>query len=117
MQDFRYAWRIALKNRGSTSAAFIALSLGIAATTTMFSILYGVVLRPLPIADQDRAVALFNTHGADRRMLVSLPDYLDWRRELKSFQSIGLYSQSQVNLDRQRHTCKHARFGMRCAVF
>src|SRR5579875_2819904 len=50
--DVRYALRQAAKNPGSTLAAFIALTAGIGATTAIFTIVNGVLLRPLPVRDE-----------------------------------------------------------------
>ena len=91
LQDLRYALRIARQNPGSTLAAFIALALGIGAVTAMFSVVNGVLVRPLPVEDPDRVVRVFESEARMARDTVSMEDFLDWRRDLKSFQSLALF--------------------------
>ena len=57
--DLRYAMRRLRKNPGVTSVAIITLALGIGATTAIFSVVYGVLLRPLPYSDPNRIMAIF----------------------------------------------------------
>ncbi len=97
MQDIRYALRIAQQNPGSTFAAFIALTLGIGATTAIFSVINSVILRPLPIKDPDEVVQIFETKPGNDRAEIAMPDYLDWKAHLKSFNSLAIYRESQAN--------------------
>jgi predicted permease len=55
-RDVRYALRICLRNRGFTTLAILTLAVGIAGTTVMFALIQGVLLRPLPVLDQDRLI-------------------------------------------------------------
>lgn len=98
MHDVRYAVRIARQNPGSTFAAFIALTLGIGATTTIFSVADGVILRPLPVKNPDRIVRIFETKASAQQAEISMADYLDWKENLKSFDSVAIYRPSQANL-------------------
>src|SRR3954466_480032 len=66
-QDFKYARTVLRRERGFTAAAILALALGIGATTAVFSVVYGVLLRPLPYPDADRLVPIYEEHpGAPR---------------------------------------------------
>ena len=65
-RDLRYAIRTLIRMRGVASVAILTLALGIGATTTMFSVVYALLLRPPPFADPDRLVILFNTSTTPR---------------------------------------------------
>jgi putative ABC transport system permease protein len=92
-QDVRYGWRMLRRSPTFTVVAILALALGIGATTTIFSIVYGVLLRPLPYPGDDRIAMVFNhfspqntEHGT-----LSIADYLDWKRDNHAFQSAELF--------------------------
>jgi predicted permease len=87
MSDLRYAWRALWKSPTTTLGAILALALGIGATATMFGLLNAVSLRPLPYPESERLVELW---GNVERQIVerrgtSIPDYLDWKAKIKSF--------------------------------
>src|SRR5215218_4166860 len=85
--DVRIALRGLRRAPGFTAAALLTLALGVGATTVMFSAMYGTLLRPLPYADADRLVHLWETStltGSDHNP-VSVPNYQDWARESRSF--------------------------------
>src|ERR1039458_9381755 len=90
-QDFRYGLRMLRKSRGFTAVAVITLALAIGANTAIFSALYPALLRPLPYRQPDRLVTL----GENRPQLPccgytsSYPDYLDWKRTARSFESLA----------------------------
>jgi putative ABC transport system permease protein len=93
-QDFRYGLRMLRKSPGYTAVAIITLALAIGANTAIFSVVYPVLLRPLPFGDPDRLVTI----GEGRHQagccsyLASYPDFLDWKRSAKSFQSLAGYA-------------------------
>ncbi|MGC2108059.1 MAG: ABC transporter permease [Candidatus Korobacteraceae bacterium] len=97
-QDFHYGLRMLRKNPGFTAVAVITLALAIGANTAIFSVLYPVLLRPLPYTDPARLVTL----GESRRQAISYtasyPDYLDWVRNAKSFQSLAGYASDAFTL-------------------
>lgn len=97
--DVRYAVRQAWNNRGSTLAAFLALAAGIGATTAMFTVVSGVLLRPLPVKDDARVVRIDEINSrTGGRLKVSMTDFADWRARLHSFASMSIYRNSQGNL-------------------
>jgi putative ABC transport system permease protein len=82
IQDIRYGLASARRNKGFTLAAVLTLALGIGATTAVFSVIDGVLLRPLPYPDPDRLVRLFEERpGAAaplRDRLLSNLSYYAW---------------------------------------
>jgi putative ABC transport system permease protein len=101
--DVRYALRQAWHHRSSTLAAFLALAIGIAATTAMFAVVNGVLLRPLPIKDGDRVVRIDEINSRSGGPLkVSMTDFLDWKAGLRSFSALALYRNDQGNLTGSR---------------
>jgi hypothetical protein len=57
IQDFRYGFRLLLKNKAFSAVAILALALGVGANTAIFSLVNGVLLRPLPFPNAERIVA------------------------------------------------------------
>jgi len=83
MTDLKFAFRQLLKNPGFTAVAVLTLALGIGANTAIFSIINGVMLRPLPYPEPDRLVTLWERspqRGVEQER-VSGPNYLDWRAQ------------------------------------
>ena len=96
LQDFRYAVRSLSRARGFTVAAAVALALGIGATSALFSVVWAVLLKPLPYHDPDRLVAIL--HGDEVNSPVSPADYLDLRRAARSFASMAAAQAWSANL-------------------
>ena len=98
--DLRYGARMLFKQPGFTLVAVITLALGIGANTAIFSVVNGVLLRPLPFKDSERLVMVWNkgaeAAGGDRTPL-ALADLLDWRAQNRSFESIGAFQNASLN--------------------
>jgi predicted permease len=102
MQDFRYSLRSLLRMRGVAVMAVATLAIGIGATTTMFSVAYAALLRPLPFSDPDRLVLLFTTRTSPRGGL----ETFRWSRPLietltasvSSYQALASFTPSLVSL-------------------
>ena len=90
-QDLRYGLRLLWKSAGFTSVSLLALALGIGATTAIFSLLYSVLLAPLPYADGDRVVMVWS-HQKGERNGTSPSDYLDWQKQSKVFDSLSAWT-------------------------
>jgi len=97
--DLRYAFRQLVKNPGFASVAILTLALGIGACTAIFSVVNGVLLRPLDFPQPDRIVVIRETNLPQfPEFSVSPPNYLDWAKQTKSWQYLAAYSGAQVNL-------------------
>jgi putative ABC transport system permease protein len=100
IQDLRYALRTLRRTPGFTVAAVACLALGIGANTAIFSVINGVLLRPLPFANPDALVVVWEAvprRGKDRNV-VSPANYLDWRAQSSVFTDIGAYIDWRANL-------------------
>ena len=87
VQDVRYAVRVVRRNPGFATAAALTFALGIGASTAMFSVVNGVLLRPLPYADPDRLLVVWEhdvARGHDRNV-VAVPNFEAWRERSRSF--------------------------------
>ena len=91
MADLSLALRVLAKSRTYAAVAVLTLGLAIGATTAIYSVVQGVLLRPLPYERSDELVTIWETHPDFERMSVSYPDYLDWAARQTSFSSLGCY--------------------------
>src|SRR5436309_3406287 len=103
MTDLRYSIRSLLKNPGFTTVAVLCLALGIGATTGVFSVVNAVLLRPLPYAKPEQLVRIYSEfpgfpNGGLRRFPFSAPEFLDLRRDTKSWESFNIWLNSGVNI-------------------
>ena len=90
VQDLRLAGRGLLRAPAFTLTAVLVLALGIGLNATVFSVLRGVVLRPLALPSPDRLVAVYSSNAAAGwpEFSVSATDFLDWSRDARSFRSL-----------------------------
>src|SRR5579875_1330524 len=93
-RDFSFGLRLLLKNKGFASIAVVALALGIGPNTAIFSVIYATLLAPMPYPHPEQLVMVWSKVQGHRNGIAA-GDYLDWRRESRSFQ--GLWAESSVN--------------------
>jgi predicted permease len=91
IQDVSYALRMLRRNPGFAAVTVLTLAVGIGATTAMFSVLHAVLLRPLPYAQPDRLVEIFETNPLKgwTRSVVAPANYADWQRMNSVFTDIA----------------------------
>ncbi|HEY1964011.1 MAG TPA: ABC transporter permease [Acidobacteriaceae bacterium] len=92
LQDLRFAFRQLVKNPGLALTAILILTLGIAASAALFAFVDAALLKPLPYAQPNRLAAVYESGAAFAHSNLSHPDYLDWKRMNKSFQSLDAWS-------------------------
>src|SRR5262245_53756663 len=99
-QDLRYGARMLLKNPGFTLIAVITLALGIGANAAIFSVVYGVMLRPLPYHEPERLVRLWTDNANEKNPKdgTSYPNLVDWRSQSRTFTEFANYSGDLVFL-------------------
>ena len=90
-QDLRYTLRQLRNSPGFSTVAVLTLAIGIGATTAIFSVVYGVLLRPLPYADPSRIVAVFEIQPKGGWNRLADPNFDDFRDQSHSFQAIAKY--------------------------
>lgn len=103
LQDLRYALRALLKHRNFTAAALLTLALGIGINTGIFTLLYSIAFRPLPVKDPENVVSIYQTFEGDysRQVegspeLLSYPEYLNYRDRVAGIS--GLTGSADVSL-------------------
>ena len=101
-QDLRYGARMLRRSPGFTAVATLSLALGIGANTAIFSVLYAVLLRPLPYHDPNHLVLIFSKGGEDPKEPISLDDFEILKSQSQSFESMSIFYKntgfSRVNL-------------------
>jgi putative ABC transport system permease protein len=91
-QDFKYALRALTRNPGFAPVAVLILALGIAANTTIYTVVDSVLLRPLSFQDPDRLVMAWERHPIIGKQEVALPDFHDWQARNHSFSGMAAYT-------------------------
>ncbi|MCW5556930.1 MAG: ABC transporter permease [Verrucomicrobiae bacterium] len=94
MTNLKFALRQLLKNPGFTAVAVFTLAFGIGANTAIFSVINGVLLRPLPYPEPDRLVMLWERHpqrGVEQEA-VTPPNYADWKAQSRAFEQMAYWN-------------------------
>ena len=90
-QDLRYAARTLTKQRVFGAAAVLMLALGIGANSAMFALVDAILLRPLPFADPDRLVKIWERTPTSAQTPVSPINLLDWKARTRTFSGMAAY--------------------------
>jgi len=97
-RDARYAVRQLIKAPGFTVVAILTLGLGVGATTTIFSVVNGVLLRPLPYPQSESLVRVFEIVPQYGRFSVAPANFIDWRQQATQFEHIATYQNNSATL-------------------
>ena len=98
--NLRYSLRMLCKNPGLTAAVIATLMLGIGATTAIYTVVYAVLLAPLPYPEPNQLVMVWSKiNGHDNGL--SAGDFLDWREQNKSFQQLAAWTGGSFNIATQ----------------
>ncbi|MDO8681698.1 MAG: ABC transporter permease [Acidobacteriota bacterium] len=100
LQDLRFAFRLLWKDRSFAVTTIATLALCLAANVAIFAIVDGVLLKPLPFAEPDRLVRIYNKYpGAGVAIADNgVPDYFDRLRDMRALESIAMYRQAGVTM-------------------
>jgi len=98
ISDCRYGLRQLRKSLGATAVMVFTLALAIGATTAIFSVVYGVLLRPLPYPDSSRIMAVFEVNSKGGWSHLADPNFDDFRDQNRSFQAIAKYQYDVVSV-------------------
>lgn len=100
LQDFRYGLRLLRRSPGFTTLAVLTIGLGIGANSAIFSVINGVVRKPLAYPDSDRLMFItsqFPTLNFSK-FWISPPEYFEFKEHTKAFAHVGAYSTGAMNL-------------------
>ncbi|MBA3963961.1 MAG: ABC transporter permease [Chthoniobacterales bacterium] len=102
MKDFTYAFRMLVKSPAFSAIAIITLALGIGANSAIFSVVNTVLLRPLPFKNPEQLVMLWAHNAASPRDkdVASIPDFLDYQQQSRSFSALAAYTRAGAILNR-----------------
>src|SRR5438552_8214926 len=100
IQDLRYALRQLHKSPGFTAIAVLTLAIGIGSTTAIFSVVYSVLLKPLPYRNSDRFISLLGGELEDpaRFSALNFNDVLAFKERCRSYDAFGWFQFSNFNL-------------------
>src|SRR5215468_1800500 len=91
-QDVKYAARTLARSPGFVAVVIITLGVGIGATTAIFSVVRGVLLRPLPFREPDRLVRIFDDWHQFHHASVSVPEVVDYRAQSETLEGLAAYT-------------------------
>jgi putative ABC transport system permease protein len=98
IQDLRYGLRMLARNPGFTAVALLTLALSIGANTVIFSVVDAVLVKVLPYPQPGRLMALVEHKDSVGDLSVAWPDFLDWQKQNRSFESMAAYRYDGMNL-------------------
>ena len=100
MGNFRYSLRMLRKNPGLTAAVIATLMLGIGATTAIYTVVYAVLIAPLPYPHPEQLVMVWSKVNGGRNV-ISAGDFQEWKEQNKTFQQLAAWTGGSFNLATQ----------------
>jgi putative ABC transport system permease protein len=96
-RSMKFALRSLRRRPIFTATAVLTIALAIGANTALFSVIYAVLIRPLPFRNPNRLVQIWETHPALPQLQVTVPDFRDWQSQTTSFDQIAAHTLSSMN--------------------
>ncbi len=96
--DIRYGLRMLAKHRSFSVVSILTLAIGLGAISTVFSVVYSLIWRPLPFPDAERLVFLTESSKRIERMSVSYPNFMDWKEASTVFEHIAAHKPASCTL-------------------
>jgi len=115
--DTRHAARALARRPVPTAAAIITLGIGLGAVTAIYSVVSGVLLRPLPYDDPQALFFLYERNEQDPELSVSYPNYLDWREQNEVFQGMAAFIDVELTLTDRGDPVQLAGWAVSAALF
>ena len=97
-QDVRYAVRMLRNSPGFTIVAILTLALGIGANSSLFSVVNGVLLNPLPYPEPNRIMSIYFKNNQFQQASIAYLNFLDWQKDNHTFASMALFRADDFNL-------------------
>ena len=97
-QDLRFGARMLVKNPGFTAVAALTLALGVGANSAIFSVVNGVLLKPLPYKEPERLVRVFENHPTFPKFPISPANFLDYREQSRVFEDFAIFHRRDLQL-------------------
>ncbi|MEP7340147.1 MAG: ABC transporter permease, partial [Acidobacteriota bacterium] len=116
-QDLRYGARMLLKNPGFTIVAITTLAIGIGANTAIFSVVNGVLLKPLPYRAPEQLIRLFESSQSQPRFPMAQGNFQDYREQNSTLSGLALYTRQDVELSQDNKPEQLAALGVTAGFF
>ncbi len=117
LQDLRYALRTLLKNPGFALIAIVTLALGIGANTAIFSVVNGVLLKPLPYREPEQLIRVFERSQAQPRFPMAQGNFQDYREQNTTLPGLALYTRHDMELSQGDKPERLAALGVTAGFF
>ncbi|HZL96618.1 MAG TPA: hypothetical protein VFB99_23385, partial [Vicinamibacterales bacterium] len=98
IQDLRFAARSFRRSPRFAVPAILALALGIGATSAIFSVVRGVMLRPLPYSDPERIVVVWESNARRNRNVIADANFVEWRERNRSFTHLAMAGPTRISV-------------------